>query len=155
MKKQSQKEETSRVKALNTECNKIIQKIGALVGDLQKSSKHKSYSMIPSAMQQRHQDALSTLESYKNEATKRIQGDTTALDFVMKDVQEAWKTGTRNRTETTDGLGGGGREEGDMALVGMVRDEGGWRGMRRGRAGRRGGRGRGEDMGDVRGGMGV
>ena len=51
--------------------------------------------------------------------------------------------------------GRGGREEGDMALVGMVRDEGGWRGMRRGRAGRRGGRGRGEDMGDVRGGMGV
>ena len=96
--KRDQAAEKARVKSLHSDSTKIFSKIGGLVTDLMKVCSHKSYSMIPVAMQKRYTDALTKLEEMKTVANERLQGDTSPLGFSMKDVQDAHKTGIRDPT---------------------------------------------------------
>ena len=96
--KRDQAAEKARVKALNSDCTKVISKIGSLASDLSKIRGHKSYHMLPSAMQKRYTDALTLLDEYKTEANSRLQGDTATLTFSMKDVQDAFKSGIPDPT---------------------------------------------------------
>ena len=90
--------EKARLRALSSDATKTIQKIGHLTNDLAKLKKDKSYHLIPGTMQLRLQSALETLELYKSEAHKRLHGCNDALDFTLKDVSEAFKSGAGGET---------------------------------------------------------
>ena len=96
--KRDQAAEKARVKSLQTDSTKVISKIGSLVTDLMKVRSHKSYSMVPGAMQSRYSEALTRLEEMKASANARLAGESSPLDFSMKDVQDAHKIGTRDPT---------------------------------------------------------